>query len=366
MKAGYFAPLPPARTGVAEYSAALLPELRALCEVEIGAQDAAVCLYHLGNNALHRPIYEAALERPGVSVLHDAVLHHLLLGMLDRDAYIEEFVYNYGEFRRAQAAALWEHRSHSAQDPRYFEHAMLRRVAERSLAVAVHNPGAARIVERHAPGARVVEIPHLLVPPAPVPSEAAEQWRHGHGIAPDAFLLGVFGYLRDSKRLHVVFEAVKRAREHGANIALLIAGAFVSEALERALAPLLAEPWVVREPYRPEPEFGLLTTAVDACVNLRYPSAGETSGIAIRLMGIGKPVLVSAGEENSRFPEDACVRVDTGLAELPMLVESIVWLSACPQQAREIGSRAAAFIAARHSPAHAARAYFELLSSCCG
>ena len=41
-----------------------------------------VALYHVGNNALHREIYQRALTNPGVVVLHDAVLQHLLLGML--------------------------------------------------------------------------------------------------------------------------------------------------------------------------------------------------------------------------------------------------------------------------------------------
>ena len=51
---------------------------------------------------------------------------------------------------------------------------------------------------------------------------------------------------------------------------------------------------------------------MDACINLRYPLGGETSGIAIRLMGIGKPVLVTDGEEYARFPEDACLRIAGG------------------------------------------------------
>ena len=56
-------------------------------------------------------------------------------------------------------------------------------------------------------------------------------------------------------------------------------------------------PGVIRRPYLPESEFWLAAAAVDACINLRYPAAGETSGIAIRLMGIGKPVLVTDSPE---------------------------------------------------------------------
>jgi len=102
--AGFYSPLPPARTGVADYAAALLAELRRHGRVEVAPRRCDVALYHLGNNALHADIYRRALERPGVVVLHDAVLHHFLLGQLDESAYIEEFVHNYGEWHRALAA----------------------------------------------------------------------------------------------------------------------------------------------------------------------------------------------------------------------------------------------------------------------
>ena len=83
------------------------------------------------------------------------------------------------------------------------------------------------------------------------------------------------------------------------------------------------------------------------------------------MMGIAKPVLMSAGDETSPFPEDACIRIDAGLAETPMLADYMMWLCGSPRNAREIGRRAAAHIAARHSAGEAARAYVELLSSCC-
>jgi glycosyltransferase involved in cell wall biosynthesis len=362
---GFFSPLPPARTGVADYSAALLPALAALCGVQMNAVGADVCLYHLGNNPLHAAIYRQALARPGVAVLHDAVLHHLHLGMLGRQAYIEEFVHNYGEFRREQGAQLWDARGRSAHDPAYFEHALVRRIAEVSLAVVVHNPAAARIVRQHAPGAQVTEIPHLFAPPALPPPEEALGWRASHGIAAGTFLFGVFGYLRESKRLHTVLRAFERLRATGAGAALLVAGDFLSPELERALGPLLAAPNVLRVPFAAERDFWKLASAVDACINLRHPSAGETSGISIRLMGIGKPVLLSAGEETACIPPDAALRVDRGLAEEAALVEYMVWLRAHPGMARQIGARAAAHIAAHHSLQAAARSYAELLSSCC-
>ena len=172
MKVGFFSPLPPARTGVADYSSALLRALSPFGEVVVNAVDADVRLYHLGNNHLHREIYERALETPGVVVLHDAVLHHFFLGTLSESEYIAEFIYNYGGWNEDLARGLWQRRARSAADPVYFRYPMIKRIVERSLAVIVHNPGAASIVEKHVPGAIIHEIPHLLDPP-PIPWKRA-------------------------------------------------------------------------------------------------------------------------------------------------------------------------------------------------
>src|SRR6266550_120674 len=98
MKVAYYSPHPPSRSGIADYSALLLPALRRRLEVvaaEPGkrAPAADVALYHLGNDPdAHGWIVDALRSRPGVVVLHEFVLHHLIsgitLGRQDRRAYL--------------------------------------------------------------------------------------------------------------------------------------------------------------------------------------------------------------------------------------------------------------------------------------
>jgi hypothetical protein len=97
---------------------------------------------------------------------------------------------------------------------------------------------------------------------------------------------------------------------------------------------------------------------------LRYPAAGETSGIAMRFMGIGKPVILSDGLEVSRIPDAACVRVDTGPTEEPMLAAAMQWLATSTSDAREIGARASRHIAEQHAIDAVAAAYWRVLTSC--
>jgi glycosyltransferase involved in cell wall biosynthesis len=365
MTVGFFSPLPPARTGVADYAAELLRVLKPLGGVAVNSSSADIALYHLGNNRFHREIYRRALEKPGVIVLHDAVLHHFFLDHLNYREYVAEFVYNYGAWTEDLARDMWQNCARSAADPDFFRYPMLKRVVERSLGVVVHNPRAAAIVAEHVAGARVYEIPHLFQAPAQAAEGVeAERLRRQLGLESGAFLLGVFGHLRESKRLMPVLRAFHRARQ-SVGLALLIAGDFVSRDLARLVEPLIdAGCGIVRVPYLAERDFWRHAAAVDACISLRYPTAGETSGISIRLMGLAKPVLLSAGEETARFPPQACVRIDPGPAEEEMLAEYMVWLARFPGDARAIGQHAAAHIREFHAPARIARLYWDALTDC--
>jgi glycosyltransferase involved in cell wall biosynthesis len=368
MTAGFFSPLPPARTGVADYAAALLTELRRHGRVEVAPARWDAALYHLGNNGLHAGVYRRAIEKPGVVVLHDAALNHFFLGQLSETEYVDEFVYNYGEWNRGLGRELWRARGGSAADERYFRYPMLKRAAERALTVVVHNPAAAAAVKEHARGARVVEIPHLFAPPQ-LPDEATVlRYRASLGVEPGTFLFGIFGYLRESKRVAAVLEAFRAVHAELPRTALLLAGQFVSTDLERAVAPMLGAPGgsgIFRLPYLPEREFWLAARAVDACINLRYPAAGESSGITVRMMGIGKPVLLTDGMESAPFPEDACVRIAAGPAERDSLRQHMVLLISMAEVARAIGQRGAGHIAAHHRVEPIGKRYWDLLSESC-
>jgi glycosyltransferase involved in cell wall biosynthesis len=360
---GFYSPLPPARSGVADYSAALLAGLRSSGEIGVSPERCGVPLYHLGNNGLHGEIYRRSLAHPGAIVLHDSVLHHFLLGQLDEFTYIEEFVYNYGEWNRSLARDLYRGRAASGFDRRYFEWPMLKRAAGNARAVIVHNPAAAEAVRAHVPAANLVEIPHLFEPPPVSGLADAIRFRQSIGIGPERYVFGVFGYLRESKRLTAVLEVFARLRAEFPHATLVVAGQFASSDLERATLPLLTAPGIVRLPHLSERDFWLAASAVDACINLKYPPAGETSGIAVRFMGIGKPVLLTDSLETSRFPEDACIRIPSGLAESESLRRHMALLASRPLLGPAIGARAAVHIAAEHSLAEAARCYWQVLRS---
>ncbi len=361
MIVGFQSPLPPARTGVADYAAALLRALQRHGDVRVDAAQADVHLYHAGNNQLHRDIYRQAIERPGVTVLHDAVLQHFFLGSLTEQAYVDEFVFNYGEWHRERGQQLWRDRAGSATDERYFRYPMLRRLAECSRAIVVHNRGAAGMVRAHASGANIVIIPHLFEAPPAIDPVSAIEFRRRLGIPHEAYLFGVFGFLRESKRLLQILEVFAQVRSANPRVALLVAGDIISTDLERACAPLLDMPGVYRVPYLSETDFWIAASSIDACINLRVPAAGETSGIAIRMMGIGKPVLLTDSAENAELPKGVYFPVPAGVAERATLFDYICILAQDRILSVEMGRMASDHVSREHSIGRVSELYWDLL-----
>jgi glycosyltransferase involved in cell wall biosynthesis len=226
----------------------------------------------------------------------------------------------------------------------------------------VYNPGAAAMAREH--GARDVRIiPHFFEPAERPDAASTERFRQRIGVAPGAFLFGIFGYLRETKRVLPCLGVFRRLHSVMPNTALLMAGEVVSGDLRRMLANIGDEPGVRRLGHLADQDFRVAAEAVDCCVNLRYPPAGETSGIAIRLMGIGKPVILTESLETSEIPSAAALRVPAGAEETDVLFRQMALVAGFPAIARQIGEEGARHIRARHGLEDAAEHYRQVIES---
>ena len=309
MKIALFTPLPPARTGVAHYASMLIPALRERAEVEVITDNRQPTtdnrFYQLGNNPHHESVYREAMRTPGIAVLHDVVLHHLIVEMTlargDVDGYVEALRVNHGEagaaWARGRAAGL-----HSEMGNFLFPASI--EVARRSRAVIVHNRWAADLLASFG-----VETPIHVVPHPYVPGRIAR--------ASATRTVGFFGFLTSAKRAEVVIEAFRRARKRDPKLQLLVVG----EAAPDIDLPAIAGEGVTITGYVPDEEFAGYYGAVDRLVNLRYPTAGETSGTLIRAFDAGKPVAVSDYAQFAEYPDDVVTKIPLGEGEIDALVE---------------------------------------------
>jgi len=313
-----FTPLPPAKTGVAHYASMLIPALRQQIDVEaVGEADLRPAttdlrIYQLGNNPHHEFVYREAMAHPGVVVLHDIVLHHLIVEMTlargDVEGYVTALRANHGAageaWARGRAAGL-----HSEMGNFLLPASI--DVANRSRAVIVHNQYAADVLHSHGVRAPIHVVPHPYLP------QPATQTRRK---ATNERVIGLFGFLNSSKRPEVVLEAFGQARARDPRLRLLVVG---DPAPNIDVAAFRSE-GITFNGYVADEEFASHYAAVDRLVNLRYPTAGETSGTLIRAFEAGKPVAVSDYAQFAEMPNDCVVKIPLGEGEVAALAEFFV------------------------------------------
>jgi len=101
--------------------------------------------------------------------------------------------------------------------------------------------------------------------------------------------------------------------------------------------------------------------ACDVAVNLRHPTAGETSGTVIRLLGLGKPLIVNETGSFAEIPDDAAAKVPLDETEEDLLLAYLRALAADEPLRRRMGENARRHMELHHGLAASARGYADLL-----
>jgi glycosyltransferase involved in cell wall biosynthesis len=367
MRVAYYSPMPPARSGIADYSALLVPALRTRVEelvvIKPGerAPHADVCLYHIGNDPdSHGWILDALARRPGVVVLHEFVLHHLIAGVTigrgNGRAYLAAMERDFGVAGRLIGLGvldnllplIWE-----TQPDRFPLTGTVLDLA--GPGVIVHSRYVEARVREAGYARRVWRIPH----PAWLEQEIIPAELHGEP------LIGCFGHQNMNKRIPQLLEAFTLLRAQRPNARLLLVGV-PSERfdLERRLERLgIGGDGLIRESHVSEQRFMSLMAACDVLVNLRSPTMGETSGSVIRALSLGKAVLVSEVGWFAELPDGVALRIPVDAYEVATLAAALELAS---ERAAELGHAARAYVEREHALDAVADAYVAALEEAAG
>ena len=306
MRLAWFSPLPPARSGIAAYSADLLPRLATAHAIdgfsEANARDFAwrarrdpydLVVYQLGNAPCHDYMWGYLDAHPGLVILHVARLHQAraraLLQQERFDDYRREFRYDHPDANRD----VVEYAVEGLGGPIYYLWPMLRVVLQTARLVAVHNPRVAAGLRAEYPG---IAIESIRIGTAPLNTDTAarERRRASLGVAPDEVLFAAFGKITAEKRMDAMLRAFAALARERADVHLLLAGdASDYPALERDLAAAEFAPRVHDAGYVADDTIGEYLAAADACLCLRWPTALESSASWLQCLAAARPTLIS-------------------------------------------------------------------------
>ena len=370
MKVAYYSPLPPDTSGIADYSTLLLPALERLVEVEVvrpgrtrpvGGVD--VSLYHIGNNPdAHGWIVDALRRRPGVVVLHDWVIHHLVAGLTigrkDGHAYLAAMEREAGVPGRLLGYGVLEGRVPPLWEVRPEEFPLAGEVLDRATGLIVHSHYVEEKAREHGYDGPLWRISHPAWPPPGVEPAAVD----------GAPLIGCFGHINESKRIPQLLRAFAELRRAHPGARLLLVGLEapgfdLAGRLERTG---LDSEGVIREPYVEERRLWSLMAACDACVLLRAPTMGETSGSAIRTLSLGKPVVVSDVGWFAELPDEVALKVPVGGDEEIAALAAALERLADPEVVARMGDAARAYVEREHDLDRVAGLYAAALEEAAG
>lgn len=384
----YLTPLPPAASGIAMFGRRIMPLLAERFDVSVftenippdtagkteyeilplerfdlnpSGKDFDAVLYQIGSNKIHCGIYLSALLRPGVAMLHEFALHHLInaitIGAGDDEAYTAEFKKYYGA--EGEEIARLVHTGRAATETLIFHYPFFSRITERSRALITTTMTSKKVIGAEYPGKPVYYLPICGNIDLTDADKAAARKKLSIG---NEFIIGIFGLINKAKKTELVLEAFGRLQKKYPNVRLLLAGGVDPYYdLEADIKLHNIGGGLIRTGRLSDDDFHRWIAAADICVHLRYPFGGESSGALVEMMEAGKTIILPKAAQFLEIPEVCAVHIPLGRDSVDYLTAAVEEFIENPVRLDDIGKRAKAYSIEHFSPEKITSSLIEML-----
>ena len=392
LKLAFFSPLPQARSGIAGYSAMLLPSLAEHYDITlILDQDEPVThtwinanlpiqnlawfadnftqfdrvVYQLGNSTFHRHMFEWLTKVPGVVVLHDFFVSGVLADNELRGYAPGAWTQALFESHGLKALAMRFNESDLAQT--IWQYPANLPVLQQALGVIVHTEHARDLARQwygNQAGTDWHVVPLVRTRAQKSPREAAKL---ALGLKKEDFLVCSFGALDATKLNLQTLEAwdqsnlANEARSHLVFVGENTTGDYGNQMQARIrererLSRVAITGWVDSDRYE------LYLQAADIAIQLRTHSRGETSAAVLDCMNHGVATIVNAHGSMKTLDEQTVKRIPDQFTVYE-LMQAIDQLAGDPEQRKTYGTAATRKVADHHSPQACADHYARAIEA---
>ena len=341
----FWTPLPPTKSGIADFGHNLLVHLAAHSQIKIYTspttqlsqsfdsnsfggriysygdykqeQEDYINIYQIGNDARHLPIYKQALTKPGVVLLHDLsispMIYTYFINRLGANSeFYSAFEYSEGKSQLEKLFALERQKDNITINTFLKQNYMLRQLLEASHQVVTFLPLAesklrscyfVNNVKNVFLGGKEID--------ASLKRIETSQLRNDLNLSKTSFIIGVFGFVIPSKQIETIIKALNRLRKTHPQVRLLIVGEIMTaygydQKIKKLIKEFCLEEYVTFIGYVNDTEFEKYLLAVDSVVVLRNQSNFQMSGIIPRAISASKPLILSKISEWEFLPQDFC------------------------------------------------------------
>ncbi len=377
IKVAYFSPLNPQKTGISDYSEELLTYLKEYLDIDIYIDFISLdnkeleknfpiynyqlfntihkkkkydtIIYHLGNNRVHKYIYRMMQIHPSITVMHDLNIVGFLSSftIFDNNSVelATEFVGIYGDDIISLAKKLQNQDQHID----FRKHLLSYKALEHSKFILVHNKYCQKELGKNNPNHIPIELIHsgIKIPEKPLTENDKKKAKEELEIDENTFLISSFGFVNPFKRVSKFISALHRILFHHTNIKFYCVGEILDDKkpfLDSIIKKYGLEDYIYFTGHIDINTFYKYIKATDLCINLRYPSFGETSATLLRVLAYGVPALVSNINQYKEFPDDCCWKVDVDEKEIDELINYVDILIRSKTLREKMGQNAFNFI----------------------
>ncbi len=375
VKIAFFTPLPPVESGISDYSEDIISELCKLCDIDVfidggytptsqfpenvkifghkeyPAKASGYCdtIFQMGNSEFHFYMYDYIRKYHGTVVLHDYNLHGafyhraITVGKGDAELY-RRFVEADCPGKSGYVSAV----ASGTAAPDLYGMELNSYITGAADRIIVHSRESERkLLLRDI--SRNVQVIASYAKILPLTDSAAV--KEQNGISPDTTVISAFGGIHSTKRAMPILRAFAKLRKERSDIMLLFAGKpseDIKPELEKFIADNGLADFVKITGYISIDKFKEYIDMTDICLNLRYPSNGETSGSLMRILAKGRCVVVNDIGSFAEFGDSICVKLPSvekmGEVREPEEIYTVLKrLTDFPEERERIGAAARKF-----------------------
>jgi glycosyltransferase involved in cell wall biosynthesis len=185
------------------------------------------------------------------------------------------------------------------------------------------------------------------------------QWGLG-----DTFVVGAFGPFATDNGIEVCLRAFKRFLGTRPEARCLLVGpppdGYDLAGMVQALG---LEGTVISTGPLPAAEFAWHLLVPDLAIHLRHAHSRGTLQTPLRLLGLGRPTILSEIEPLAGFPEGCCAKVPPGEGEEDLLLALMARLAADGDLRRRLGDNGRHFVQRHHDVIRVARQHLDLFEN---
>lgn len=369
MKIALFSPLNPVKTGISDYTEEMLFPLNKYMDIDLYIDESYLpvnkeiqshfaimpfrinefnpskydeIVYHMGNYyAGHKYIYEALKRFSGIVVLHDCVLQGFYAERFSETKNFEEYRQLLRKYYFQKGEEIARHTAQKIPSPIWesdeaFEYPLNEEIIEHARALIVHSNFVRNRIKKvtSKPVAKINHHGHFIK------TFDTDKIRKELGCENEDILICSTGFVNKNKRYDIILSSIAELDRY--KIKYVIAGLDRGNILDNVWNENLKN--VIVLGHLPIRDLEGLICASDICINLRYPTMGESSSSLLRKMGYGKPTLVSNFGSYAELPDYCVLKIYPDIDEKEIIKRYITALISDKDFRLSIGREAKDYI----------------------